>query len=225
MLAGYNVIDCCATYQLYNVFKKLMRPETVTIYKKLVHASKYYADMITRGMLLNVEYWNKLKHDLETRIETLKIQLDKIIPGVLVTSPLQLLRCLKKRFPYDYIDSTDKYTMETLILKYPDDNLLNLIIEYRKMCKQLKTYVISLWNKKDYKDTIHCEFKLHGTETGRLSSSNPNMQNIPSDSSIKSLFISRPGYVFVQMDYSQAELRVLAYISEDESLIKCYVGW
>ena len=70
MLAEYNVIDCCATYQLYFVFQKLMRESATKIYRKLVEASKYYADMISRGMLLDVEYWNELKSNLENQKQT-----------------------------------------------------------------------------------------------------------------------------------------------------------
>ena len=77
--------------------------------------------------------------------------------------------------------------------------------------------------RKDYQNAIHCEFKLHGTETGRLSSSNPNMQNIPRNKNIKNLFMARPGYIFLQFDYSQAELRTLAHISQDETLCQCYI--
>lgn len=224
MLMYYCGIDGAATFQLKKLFEKVMRPSSINIYRKLVEASKYYSNMISRGMLLNIPYWDTVKNQLEDEKEKLEDELDRLMPGVKVTSPKQLLAWLQDEFPYDYIEGTDKYTMENLVLKYPDNIALQKILEYRKNVKILKTYVYGLYDRRDSNDVIHCEFKLHGTETGRLSSSNPNMQNIPRDSSIKKLFIARPGYTLIQLDYSQAELRVLAYISGDDHLIDCYVN-
>lgn len=223
MLAYYCGIDVCATIQLKRLFINIMRKSAFNIYHKLVEASKYYSNMITRGMLLNIDYWNTIRDELENDKLKLEDDLDKLMPGVKITSPKQLLTWLQDEFPNDYIEGTDKYTMEDLVIKYPDNEALQKILEYRKNVKILKTYVYGLYDRRDSNDVIHCEFKLHGTETGRLSSANPNMQNIPRDSSIKKLFIARPGYTLIQLDYSQAELRVLAYISGDEHLIDCYV--
>lgn len=223
MLAKYNIVDCCACYQLYFVFDKLMRESGRYIYRKLVEASEYYADMIARGMLLDVKYWEQLRDNLENEKAQLEADLDKLMPGVKPTSPVQLLKWLQKTYPYEGLDTTGKETIADLSLKYPDDEALTKLLEYRKNVKYLKTYVYGLWERKDYQNIIHCEFKLFGTETGRLSSSNPNMQNIPRNSLIKSLFIARPGYKLLQLDYSQCELRVLAYVSGDETLKQCYI--
>lgn len=222
-LAEYCCYDVCATLQLYYVFKELMRPESIPIYRKLVVASKYYAKMIERGMLLNMEYWEELRCKLEYERLDLEDELEVLIPDVKITSPVQLKSWLQAAFPYDYVESTDKDTMENLLLKYPGDVRLQKILAYRKNLKYLKTYVYGLWERKDTEEVIHCEFKLHGTETGRLSSANPNMQNIPRNSEIKKLFKARDGYKYIQLDYSQAELRVLAFISGDEHLKRCYI--
>ena len=221
-LAEYCCIDCCATLQLLYKFRQLMRPESLSIYRKLIVASKYYARMIERGMLLNMDYWEELRCKLEYERLDLEDELEVLIPDVKITSPVQLKAWLQAAFPYDYIETTDKDTMENLLLKYPDDVRLQKILAYRKNLKYLKTYVYGLWERKDTENVIHCEFKLHGTETGRLSSANPNMQNIPRNSDIKRLFKAREGYKYIQLDYSQAELRVLAYVSQDDHLKECY---
>ena len=224
MLAYYCGIDVSATIQLKRLFSKIMRPSSINIYRKLVEASKYYSNMIVRGMMLNLDYWGELCNQLEDEKEELEKELDELMPGVKITSPKQLLAWLQEEFPNDYVEKTDKYTMEDLIMAHPDNEALQKILEYRKNVKILKTYVYGLYDRKDSDDIVHCEFKLHGTETGRLSCANPNMQNIPRDSSIKKLFIARPGYTLIQLDYSQAELRVLAYISGDDHLIDCYIN-
>lgn len=222
MLAEYNVIDCCATFQLKKVFEKLMRENSLYIYRKLIEAAPYYADMIVRGMQMDVGYWQELQVKLLDEKFQLEDEFAKLMPGISVSSPMQLKRWLQQRFPHDGVESTNAKTIEDLYLKYPEEETLQKILAYRKNSKYLKTYVTGLWTRKDYNNIIHCEFKLHGTETGRLSSSNPNMQNIPRSPLIKSLFVAREGYTLLQLDYSQLELRVLAHISGDETLIQCY---
>lgn len=221
-LAEYNVVDCCATFQLNCVFEKLMRDSSRYIYRKLIEASKYYADMIARGMQLDVDYWAVLKEKLENERAALEADFAELMPGVSVSSPVQLKKWLQKHFPMEFIDSTDADTIKMLGEKYPEDPCMQKILAYRKNAKYLKTYVKGLWERKDCDGIIHCEFKLHGTETGRLSSSNPNMQNIPRNKLIKNLFKAHDGYVLLQLDYSQAELRTLAHVSKDETLIQCY---
>ena len=223
LLGMYNVVDCCATFQLDEVFDTLMRETAKPIYRKLIQASEYYSNMISRGMLLDVEYWNKLRSDLEAESERLYDELDQLMPGVLVTSPKQMLAWLTKEFPNDFIESTGAEALRTLAERHPEKEALQKILDFRKNSKYLKTYVYGLWDRKDFENIIHCEFKLHGTETGRLSSSNPNMQNIPRNSLIKNLFRAREGYQLLQLDYSQCELRVLAYVSQDEKLSQVYI--
>lgn len=222
LLAEYNVVDCCATYQLHGKFQVLMRDNARYIYRKLVEAAPYYADMIARGMKLDVNYWETLRDKLETERKEIEEKFAREAPGVSISSPVQLKRWLTQRFPLEVIDTTNAKKIDELVHKYPDDEALGVIAAHRKNSKYLKTYVYGLWARKDYNNIIHCEFKLHGTETGRLSSSNPNMQNIPRSPLIKSLFIAREGYTLLQLDYSQLELRVLAHISGDQTLIDCY---
>jgi len=76
--------------------------------------------------------------------------------------------------------------------------------------------------KVDSNDRIHPSFLLHGTVTGRLSSKGPNIQNIPRDKKVKGMFIPEEGFLLVEADYSQAELRVMAFYSKDEVLVEKY---
>ena len=100
------------------------------------------------------------------------------------------------------------------------------ILEYRKLAKLQNTYVEALPKLADKNSRIHTTFNQTGTATGRLSSSNPNLQNIPAKSvegmKIRQGFVAKEGYKLLSIDYSQIELRVLAEISEDETLIKAY---
>ena len=221
-LNEYNCYDVCATFGLWELFSKLMTEISKPIYRKLIEASNFYADMIARGMLMDMNYWKVMCKELEDRINDLEDYLYDEMHGASPSSPKQLMAFLQDRYPMDIIESTGKESLEKLQERHIDDEFLDKLLEHRKMAKYLKTYGYGLYKHKDYQNVIHCEFKLHGTETGRLSSANPNMQNIPRNSLVKKLFIARPGYTLIQLDYSQSELRVMAYVTGDEGLKNVY---
>ncbi|MBN2407541.1 MAG: DNA polymerase I [Elusimicrobia bacterium] len=120
--------------------------------------------------------------------------------------------------------STAEEVLEILSDEHP---LPAKIIEYRKLQKLLSTYVEPLPSMADARtDRVHTTFNIFGTATGRLSSSEPNLQNIPVRTSqgcrIRKAFIAGAGKVFLSADYSQIDLRVLAHISGDENLIDSF---
>ncbi|MCD8492442.1 MAG: DNA polymerase [Geovibrio sp.] len=101
------------------------------------------------------------------------------------------------------------------------------ILRHRELSKLLSTYTYTLINFIDPRTKrIHTEFKQTGTATGRLSSTAPNMQNIPQKGefakAIRSAFVPEDGYVFVSFDYSQIELRILAHLTGDAALVDAY---
>jgi DNA polymerase-1 len=122
--------------------------------------------------------------------------------------------------------STDQEVLEELAKIHP---VPGLIIRYRELFKLKSTYLDALptyINPKDGK--IHTTFSQTSVATGRLSSSEPNLQNVPVhtkpyDIHVRSAFMPEEGHVFVSADYSQIELRVLAFLSEDESLIEAFL--
>ncbi len=123
--------------------------------------------------------------------------------------------------------STDEETLQSLLEKYPEHSeLLENILKYRELNKILSTYTSSLLEYADGHGYIHTDFKQTGTATGRLSSANPNLQNIPQRSKladrIRSAFEASEGYTFVSFDYSQIELRVLAHLSGDANLVYAF---
>lgn len=122
--------------------------------------------------------------------------------------------------------STDEDTLKDLRITYPEyDSLISSILTYREINKLYSTYTLNLLEYvKDGR--IHTEFKQTGTATGRLSSINPNMQNIPQKGEyaeiLRSSFTAKQGYKLVSLDYSQIELRILAHLSQDDNLIKAF---
>lgn len=120
--------------------------------------------------------------------------------------------------------STDTEVLELLASR--GEKIADKILDYRKYAKLKSTYLEALPKLTDSKSRIHTTFNQNGTATGRLSSSNPNLQNIPAKTEdgmlIRGGFIAEEGYSLVAFDYSQIELRVLAEISGDKELVKAY---
>ena len=119
--------------------------------------------------------------------------------------------------------STSAEVLETLAEEHP---ICAKILEYRKYQKLRSTYIDSLIQLRDADSRVHSRFDQVATATGRLSSSEPNLQNIPVRTElgreIRGAFIAREGHVLVDADYSQIELRVLAHISGDATMISAF---
>ena len=121
------------------------------------------------------------------------------------------------------------YSVNEEVLDYLREKgyqIADYLLEYRKLTKLLSTYVEALPKLVDSDDRIHTTYNQSGTATGRLSSSEPNLQNIPSRSEegikIREGFIPKEGYSLIAFDYSQIELRILAEVSLDKNLIDAY---
>lgn len=248
-LIPYMQKDCIATYRLKTVFQSIGRPEASFIYRKLVEASNTYMKVELEGVRVDMDYLEDLEFDLDKDLRVATLQLDAVSNDIWdpyeyasetkskvkaedpfnIKSPKQLKWMLKKVLGYP-VPSTDAATMEMLLEEVDNGvitnpkalDFLNAIGKVRKCSKYMDTYVQGMREGicRDFR--IRGTFNLHGTETGRLSSSNPNMQNIPRDKKIKNLLCANKGKTLLQLDYSQAELRVLAMLSEDPWLIKVY---
>ena len=100
---------------------------------------------------------------------------------------------------------------------------LQLLLKYRELKKLLTTYITKMPEVVGKDGKIHCNFNQMGTVTGRFSSSEPNMQNIPShNKDIRKMFRASKGNLLISCDYSQQEPRILAHLSQDERLIQSY---
>ncbi|MBR3036720.1 MAG: DNA polymerase I [Lachnospiraceae bacterium] len=119
--------------------------------------------------------------------------------------------------------STAADILEKLAADYP---IVSKVLEYRTYSKLYSTYAEGLQNYIAEDGRIHCNFNQTITATGRISSTNPNLQNIPARTElgrqIRRVFVPKEGCVFIDADYSQIELRVLAHFSQDANLIEAY---
>ncbi len=150
--------------------------------------------------------------------ETFNINSPKQL-GVILFEKLGMPNGKKTKTGY----STAAEVLEKLAPDYP---IVSEILEYRQLTKLKSTYADGLGSCIGEDGRIHTTFNQTVTATGRLSSTDPNLQNIPIrvelGSLLRRVFIPKEGYVFLDADYSQIELRVLAHLSEDENLIAAY---
>jgi DNA polymerase-1 len=119
--------------------------------------------------------------------------------------------------------------LKALAYRYPEHKgIIDDIVEYRNLTKNIGTYVNGILNRIDVDGRIRSSFNLAGTSTGRLSSSNPNLQNVPDAShtgvEIRAGFIPPPGHVFIEADYKQLEVRVAAWLSDDATMKEIFVS-
>ncbi len=146
-----------------------------------------------------------------------------------INSPKQLGEVLFERLslPYGKKTQTGYSTNADILEKLaPDYKVVRDVLEYRKLTKLYSTYVVGLLKVADENGRIHTQFKQTGTATGRLSSAEPNLQNIPirtdEGRELRKYFIAAPGRVLIDADYSQIELRLLAHISGDTAMISAF---
>ena len=185
--------------------------------------------MEKRGMLIDREYFAKLKIKYEKKVGEIEQKI-YAVAGVFfnVNSPIQLSEILFDRLGLPTAGvkkttrgySTGAKELEKLKGAHP---IIPLITEYREATKLLNTYIIPLPELADAEGRVHTTFTQDVTATGRLSSVNPNLQNIPvrteEGKRIREGFIAGEGNVLVSADYSQFELRLAAVLAGDEDLI------
>ena len=187
-------------------------------------------DMEARGIRINKEELFRYGANLQESISTLEQQIYDMAGEVFnINSPKQLGVILfeKLKLPGGKKTKTGYSTSADVLEKLkPEDPIIEKILEYRTLTKLKSTYADGLDAFIEEDGRIHTKFQQTVTATGRLSSAEPNLQNIPVrielGRQIRKMFIPKEGYVFVDADYSQIELRILAHMSGDESLIQAY---
>lgn len=184
------------------------------------------------GVNLDLALLKRLSKDCAKKINELTVTLYSMADEEFnLNSPKQLSHVLfeKLKLPVIKKTKTGFSTNESVLTILADQHEFpSLLLEYRKLAKLKSTYIDALPKLVNQKTgRVHAQFNQTGTETGRLSSSNPNLQNIPIRTELgrqirKAIIPSQKDLILVAADYSQIELRVLAHLSGDKSLIKAF---
>lgn len=213
-----NLRTQLAQQSLYDLFLRVEQPLCVVL-----------RNMEERGVRVSVDVLKALEKKYGEIIENLTKEIYSLAGETFnIASPKQLGDILfdKLALPHGKKTKTgysvSEDVLSNLALQHP---IVNKVLEYRHYAKLQSTYVVGLQPLVN-RGRIHTEFNQCITQTGRLSSTNPNLQNIPARSDeakdIKSAFIPSEGCVLVSADYSQIELRLLAHMSGDEQLIEAF---
>ena len=226
-------------YKLETIFRnRLQNEQFLNIFDKLEsRLIPVLAQMEETGIKINKKYFNEFQNELEEKINMLQSDIYKLADGEFnIDSPQQLGEVLfeKLQIPSGKKTKTG-YSTNVEVLEMIANNreltedkrmIGKKLLEYRAYKKLLSTYIEPIPKLADKEDRIHTTFNQNGTSTGRLSSANPNLQNIPVRTDdgirIRTGFVSKEGHSLISFDYSQIELRVLAELSKDRYLVQAY---
>ena len=203
-----------------NTYEKIEKPLISVLYS-----------MEKNGIKIDKNKFKNLENEFISLVENSKYKIQKLADEEFnLDSPKQLGHILFEKMNLPIIKktktgySTDVSVLEELAER--DIEIAKEMLDYRFYRKLLSTYIEPIPKFSDEKNRVHSVFNGTGTATGRLSSNNPNLQNIPTrtieGTKIRSCFIADEKMKLVSFDYSQIELRVLARLSEDENLLNAY---
>jgi DNA polymerase I len=235
-VAEYCGMDVWGTYRLHDLLKAELAaaPKLLALLQEIeLPLEPILADMEDRGINIDAEYLGKLSLVLAEDLAKIEEQTYTLAGEKFnLGSPKQLAHILFDKLQLDTKGirqtksgySTDVNTLEKLQGKH---EVVDLILQHRTFSKLKSTYVDALPALIHPKTgRVHTDFNQAVTSTGRLSSSNPNLQNIPIRTEfsrqIRRAFIPAPGWILAAADYSQIELRILAHLSQEPVLITAY---
>lgn len=213
------------------VYSKLVSVDEESLYKDVeLPTSLVLADMSMQGIRVQKDELNNYTQKLSERIEIIREQIiEEAGVDFNISSPKQLGEVLFDRLHLPHGKKTKTgYSTAADVLESlaPEYTIVANVLEYRTLAKLKSTYGEGLVAFIEPDGRIHGEFNQTVTATGRISSSQPNLQNIPIrmeiGRQIRKVFVPKDGCVFLDADYSQIELRVLAHMSGDEKLIDAY---
>ena len=226
-------------YKLETIFRnRLQNEQFLNIFDKLEsRLIPVLAQMEETGIKIDKKYFSEFQNELEEKINMLQSYIYKLADGEFnIDSPQQLGEVLfeKLQIPSGKKTKTG-YSTNVEVLEMIANNgeltedkrmIGKKLLEYRAYKKLLSTYIEPIPKLSDKEERIHTTFNQNGTSTGRLSSANPNLQNIPVRTDdgirIRTGFVAKKGHSLISFDYSQIELRVLAELSKDRHLVQAY---
>ncbi|MCX7795164.1 MAG: DNA polymerase I [bacterium] len=223
----------CAIYKLGSILKdEIKKNDMDELYNRIeLPLTKVLASMELKGVLIDVDYLQELSKVLEVSLSQTEREIYNLAGEVFnINSPKQLAYILFEKLKLPPVKKTKTgYSTDAEVLTQlaTESEICLKLLEFRELTKLKSTYVDALPKLiNPYTGRLHTTFSQTSTSTGRLASSDPNLQNIPIRSEIgkeiRRAFIAPKGYKLISADYSQIELRVLAHLSGDPLLIEAF---
>lgn len=231
--AHYAAEDAHVTYRLYEVLdtKLKQHPELINILHNVeMPVARVLTMMEENGIELNMEFLDQLGVEFATTMQDLENQITELAgQSFNVSSPKQVGEILfdKLGLKGGKKTATGQYSTSESVLEKIEHPITELILEYRGLSKLKSTYTDGLLKQvNDDTHRVHTSYHQALTATGRLSSTDPNLQNIPVREDIgrqiRKAFIAPKGRVLLAADYSQIELRLMAHFSQDHALVDAF---
>lgn len=228
----YACEDADITFRLFHRFNQHINQDK-TAAQLLYHLEMPTAQILTQmehdGILIATDFLGQLSDEFDKKIMALQIEAERIADEPFnLASPKQLGEILfdKLGIAGGKKTKTGQYSTSEAVLSKIEHPLIDVVLEHRSLSKLKSTYTDTLANAADEQGRVHTSYHQALTSTGRLSSSDPNLQNIPirTDTGrlIREAFIAPKGRMILAADYSQIELRLMAHFSGDESLIRAF---
>ena len=231
--------NALAVSKLAPIFKnRLIETETERVFEEIeMPLIPVLAKMETIGIKLDVKKINKLNDYFRKELKKLENEIYKLAGEKFnINSPQQLSEVLflKLKIPGALaggrIKKTPKGNISTgaaeLLKLRSQHKIIDLILKYRELAKLKSTYTETLPNMVDNNGRIHTTYNQTGTASGRLSSQDPNLQNIPARGAwgdkVRQAFITEKGYKFLSVDYSQIHLRIIASLASDKKMMEAF---
>ena len=233
LASDYACEDADITYQLFELFSEKLAADENNA--KLLHeleipTAEILCQMEANGILIKRPFLNELSKRFDEEIVALEKRAYEVAGEEFnLGSPKQLGEMLFEKLgvPGGKKTKSGQYSTGEAVLSKIDHPLVEIVLEYRGLSKLKSTYTDALDNVADSEtDRVHTSYHQALTSTGRLSSTDPNLQNIPIRTAtgrlIRQAFIAPEGRVILAADYSQIELRLMAHFSGDENLTRAF---
>jgi DNA polymerase-1 len=235
--ADYAAADAAIVLRLIPLLKEdLRKQEAESLFNTLeMPLVPVLAAMEEAGILLDKGFFNRFSKELEERLGEIEAQIqDTVGYEFNLNSTQQLSEALFEKLGLEPPDrarktssghySTAAAVLEAMTSQHP---VVDWVLEYRELEKLRSTYVDALPEQiNPSTGRVHTSFNQTGTVTGRIASSDPNLQNIPTRTEVgrrvRNGFVARPGWALLAVDYSQIELRIVAHMSQDKAMLAAF---
>ncbi|AFY70135.1 DNA polymerase I [Thalassoporum mexicanum PCC 7367] len=236
-VAQYCGCDAYTTYKIKPILQAKLEaePDLLKLFQEIeLPLEPVLAEMEWTGIRIDKDYLANFSQELETDLESIAAKSYAAVGREFnLNSPKQLSEILLERLGEKFTKKSRKsktgYSTDINVLHklQGEDELIDLMIEHRSLAKLKSTYVDALPALVDSRsDRVHTDYNQTVAATGRLSSSNPNLQNIPIRTAfsrrIRAGFLPEQDWLLVSADYSQIELRILAHLAQEPELVKAY---
>ena len=209
-----------------NLYQKLEDENLMNLYQNIeMPLAPVLAEIEINGVLVDRQKFIDIKETTTKKVNQLTTEIYQLANQEFnINSPKQLKTVLFENLeltPYNKKQSTDKKSLSKIATQH---KIIDKILQYRKSFKLLSTYIEGMFKYVDNNDMIHTIYQQNKASTGRLTSQFPNMQNIvqhqDEQRDLKKTFIAHQGCSLISLDYSQIELRLLAFLSNDLEMLK-----